>query len=140
MTLLSNLFQAKTLKTSVPKFWAWFSENSDTVFAFEKDQHAVEELIAAELHKVHPHLTFEIGPDVEDVRELIISADGFKDAIPAVEEVVKQAPQSKQWKVVAFRQPVPMLMTAYYGNVILPPEDLWFSSVSKAGKWASTRG
>ncbi len=134
MTLLSNLFQPINLKSSVPKFWAWFESQSQTLFQLDTNQQAVIESLTGELKKVNEHLSFEMGPDVEGVRELIISADGFKDAIPAVQELVKQAPKLENWEVIPFRQALPLVLTVYYGNVILPPEDLWFSAEQKGGK------
>jgi hypothetical protein len=134
MRLFKSLFHPKPPQALVTKFWTWFTENSQTIFALEKNQQKIVETLAEQLCAVHKHLTFEIGPDEGGVREFIVSADGFRDAVPAVEEVVKLAPALPHWKVIAFRQPVKIILTAYYGNVILPPEDVWYSSTPKAGK------
>jgi hypothetical protein len=133
MNFVTNFFKPSE-SARIAKFWEWFTATSDTVFGFEKDQETIFNELKDELKKVQPHLTFEIGPDEEGVREFVFSADGFKDAIPTVENIVKAAPTLPRWKFVAFRQPIETLLTMYYGNVILPPEDIWVLSEKKGGK------
>jgi len=37
-------------------------------------------MLASEMHKVHPDLTFEFGPVEEERREFVITAGGIKGA------------------------------------------------------------
>src|SRR5882724_4779444 len=68
-------------------FWQWFQRNEADLFDFERDQEAIFDRLAAEMHKVHPSLTFEFGSKENGRREFVISADGIKDAFPKVESL-----------------------------------------------------
>jgi hypothetical protein len=85
-------------------FWTWFQENSDTLYHFERDQERIFDQLAERMHRVHPDLTFEFGPVLEDgTREFVISADGMKAAFPAVDSLFASAPKLSRWKWVKFR-------------------------------------
>lgn len=71
--------------TPEQSFWAWFQNNQDFLFDFEKDQERVFDRLATEMHKVNPSLTFEFGPKEDGRREFTISADGIRKAFPAVQ-------------------------------------------------------
>src|SRR5262249_42436684 len=73
------------------------------LFDFERNQEAIFDRLAAEMHKVHPGLTFEFGPKENDRREFVISADGIRDAFPKVESLYAAAPTMARWKFVKFR-------------------------------------
>lgn len=89
--------------TSEQQFWIWFQNNQDALFDFEKDQEKIFDRLGAELHKVHPSLTFEFGPKVDGCREFVISADGIKNAFPKVESLYAAAPALPHWKFIKFR-------------------------------------
>jgi hypothetical protein len=85
-------------------FWRWFQDNEDRLFSFEKDRAAVFDELSKAMHKVHPDLTFEFSPVLDDGRrEFVISAAGIKAAFPAVEAVYAAAPDLKRWKFIKFR-------------------------------------
>ena len=130
MNLISNLFRSYGSKSSPAKFWAWFTANSKLMFQIQTGHEAVLKELARELDSIHEHLTYEIGGAENGVRELVISADGFKSAIPAVEDLVKKAPKLSDWTVTAFRQPLGELLTVEYGAARLAPDAVWF----KAGR------
>jgi hypothetical protein len=85
-------------------FWIWFQNNQNALFDFEKDREKTFGMLSAQLHKVNPTLTFEFGPIEQGQREFTISADGIKDAFPAVEALYAAAPQLPRWKFLKFRQ------------------------------------
>lgn len=89
--------------TSQQQFWNWFIENESQLFDFEAHREAVFDRIEQQLQKIDPDLSFEIGPEESDRRELIISASGIKRAFPAVQKLVAEAPNLKHWRVTAFR-------------------------------------
>src|SRR5689334_6398671 len=62
------------------RFWSWFSANDDRLFDFERDQKAVFDELAAQLVRVHPDLTFELGPVRDGRRDFVVSAGGIKAA------------------------------------------------------------
>jgi hypothetical protein len=85
-------------------FWSWFQKNEDSLFDFEKDQERIFERLTTELHKINPSLTFEFGPKENGRREFTISADGIRNAFPAVEKLYASAPALPRWKLQKFRQ------------------------------------
>ncbi len=70
----------------------------------EPDQEAYRQL-TAQLKAVDRGLTYEMGRG--ETWEIIVSADGAPELVPAVQAVVAQALKVSGWKVVAFRQPSP---------------------------------
>jgi hypothetical protein len=85
-------------------FWAWFESNEPALFDFEKDRERTFDRLTAEMHKVHPSLTFEFGPKENGHREFTISADGIREAFPKVEALYAAAPSLPQWRFLKFRQ------------------------------------
>jgi hypothetical protein len=97
-------------------FWKWFRSNEDTLFNFEKNEEQTFDRLGAEMHKLNPSLTFEFGPVEDGKRVFVISADGIKDAFPAVEALYAAAPSLPRWKFVKFR-PRRAPMDVNYGGV-----------------------
>jgi len=89
--------------TPEQNFWTWFKDNENDVFDFEKNRERTFDRLAAEMHKVNPSLTFEFGPKENGHREFVISADGIKEAFPAVESLYAAAPTLPRWKFIKFR-------------------------------------
>lgn len=90
------------------KFWRWFSKNIERFNEFESDVEGNLDLLCLKLGKVHecivPELLMNETEEPLRERELIISADGIKEAFPAVEKLVKCAPNIPGWQIIAFRQ------------------------------------
>ncbi len=84
-------------------FWKWFQTNEAMLFDFDRDQEAVFDRLAGEMHKVHQSLTFEFGPKENGRREFVISVDGIKDAFPSVEALYAAAPTLERWQFIKFR-------------------------------------
>lgn len=103
MSLLS-FFSVFANASQEDVFWKWFQKNEALLFDFEKDQDRVFNLLATEMQKVDPNLTFEFGPKAQGKREFIISADGIKSSFPKVESLVAAAPQNlKKWILIKYR-------------------------------------
>lgn len=98
-----SLFSGCAKKTPETQFWTWFEKNQDMLFHFERDQERTFDKLNAAMSKVHPDLTFEFGPDDGGKREFVISADGLKDAFPAVESLYSSAPSLPRWTFIKFR-------------------------------------
>ena len=114
--IIFSLFSKKSVDTVEARFWQWYQNHEDTLFQFEKDQERVFEILAVELHKIRPDLTFEFGPVKNGRRDFVISADGIKAAFPAVEFVFASAPKLKRWTFIKFR-PRRSPMNLDYGGV-----------------------
>lgn len=103
MSLLS-FFSVFANASQEDVFWKWFQKNEALLFDFEKDQDRVFNLLATEMQKIDPNLTFEFGPKAQGKREFIISADGIKSSFPKVESLVVAAPQNlKKWILIKYR-------------------------------------
>lgn len=85
------------------EFWKWFQSNEAMLFDFEQDRERIFDDLLAEMHKVHPQLTFEFGPKNDGRREFVISADGINEAFPNVESLYAAAPKLTKWILVKFR-------------------------------------
>lgn len=92
--------------TAEDNFWQWFllheTELSALDTAIDSDREHIFDQLAAQLQKVHPHLTFEFGPR-EPEREFVVSAAGIQTAFPAVIALASAAPALEHWRVTAFR-------------------------------------
>ena len=84
-------------------FWHWFQANESRLFDFEKDREKIFDELGMQLHRIRPELTFEFGPQHDGKREFVISADGIKDAFPAVIALADAAPSLSRWKITKFR-------------------------------------
>src|SRR6187399_703219 len=91
-------------KSKEEKFWKWFQANEARLFDFERDQDRVFAELGPAMKKVHSNLTFEFGPKKDGQREFVISADGIKDAFPAVIALADKAPELPRWNIIKFRQ------------------------------------
>lgn len=84
-------------------FWRWFQANEQDLLAVVTAQEPVCDALLEEMQRVHPDLTFEFGPVLDDGREFVVSAGGIKEAFPAVERLTAAAPPLPRWTVIPFR-------------------------------------
>jgi hypothetical protein len=117
-----------TRASPAERFWQWFEQHSNGLFAFETDRDRVFRDLTAALHKVHEGLTFEFGPVQNGKREFIVSADGIRERFPAVQNLVAAAPAMSQWIVIPFRPPKAIASVIEYDGHRVGPEDVWFRS------------
>ena len=138
--MMFGLFKA--LATPEQAFWNWFEKNEKMLFSFETNQDRVFGELAAKMQRVQESVTFEFGPVVEGKREFVISADGIKDAFPAVERLYASAPKLPRWVFIKFR-PRRAPMDVDYEGVKVKVEDV-FCTVepdrNKAGITVYIRG
>jgi hypothetical protein len=138
--MMFGLFKASASPEN--EFWNWFEKNENRLFTFETDRDRVFDEIAGKMKNVHESVTFEFGPVVDGKREFVISADGIKDAFPAVEKLYESAPKLSRWKFIKFR-PRRVPMDINYGGVKVKKADV-FCTVepdgNKAGVTVYIRG
>lgn len=81
------------------QFWDWFTAHEAQFRAIppERKEELLNELLSR-LHRYDHRLFFQMGGP-EDARELIISAEGEKQAFPAVESLIAAAPEVPGWEV-----------------------------------------
>ena len=109
------------------QFWRWFQTNEARLFEFEKDQERIFDELQRELHRIEPNLTFEFGPKREEKREFVISADGIKDAFPAVIRLAEAAPPLSRWKITKFRPRRGFQSPVTLNGLTISPEQVEFT-------------
>ncbi len=109
-------------------FWKWFLEHEDKFFHYEQYHTDLLEETLEKLKDIHPNLVFEIGPEIDGKRELIISSNGLKEGFASVIELTKEAPELDRWIVVPFRQRKANLdIQIELEDIVLSPEDIFFT-------------
>ena len=106
-------------------FWRWFRDHETALQAMHTSQEPIAEQLIAELHKIDSHLTIEVQATAGPRRDLIISADGVREAFPAVRRLVALAPSSQKWNIIGFR-PRSGAPTIEIGDVTLKASAVWF--------------
>ena len=115
-------------------FWPWFEQNSMRLAEVSTGHERICGELVARLHRVHKSLTFVFGPVRDGRREFIVSADGIRDAFPAVRSLVAAAPDIPGWQIIAFRPATGTDVTIQMANCSLGPEDVWFHADRQDGK------
>jgi len=121
------MFSTSRNNTPEKLFWQWFEKNSAKLMKFESDRDATFDELTDQLRQVHPDLTFEFGPIINGKREFVVSADGIRDAFPAVKSLVDAAPSLEEWIIIPFRPPKGTEFIIQIGDYSLGAEDIWFS-------------
>jgi hypothetical protein len=97
---------------TVQEFWRWFLEHEAELFQLHpaRDTNTLNRMLVPQLAKVNDDLTYEFGSDqaANSIRELVISANGYKRAFAAVKALDQAAPRTapnvvNRWRIVAFR-------------------------------------
>lgn len=114
------------MEVAKKQFWKYFVQNAHKLSYSRKYQNKVLINCLEELKKVHPDLTFEIGSRVGDTWEFVISANGIKDAFPAVLSLIEIAPRLKGWKIIAFKQRKATDTAIAIAGVTISIEDILF--------------
>jgi len=128
--MFKQLF-SRTRESREEAFWRWFSERADQYRAFTVDSPDRERLfneLSKALNRVCRGLQFEFGAGEDGApAELVISADGIRDRIPAVQALVASAPDMPGWKVLAFRSRKPLSdIQLQVGAGTFDAEQLWY--------------
>ena len=105
------------------KFWDWFVENEERIFGVRDGQEPVFKELVTAIREVNPEMTFEFGPVEGGKRSFILSADGLKEVVPAVEKLFSTAPELSNWAFVKYRQRRP-LIDVQLGDINLRPSDV----------------
>jgi hypothetical protein len=108
-------------------FWEWFVKNQNDYYKEGVDETLFDRL-NYQLNEIDPNLTFEFSPIHDNgIKELIISAGGLKESFPTVKRLVEKAPKIDNWKIIAFRQRLPLdYDSVKYGGIKLSYDDIYF--------------
>lgn len=109
-------------------FWTWFQAHEERLFALdledEDKMEAILDEITGELARIHPDLVCEFSSIQKGKRELVISADGLRDAFPAVEALVDSAPKLPRWTLFKFRQRRQPINELQMNRTLIQPEEV----------------
>ena len=87
----------------VADFWSWFQANEADFPSTTEFHAAYGSELSARLSELKQGIVYEIAIPDDGRKELVISADGIKELIPFVQEVVDAAPSMDTWTIHAFR-------------------------------------
>ncbi len=116
------------------QFWAWVQENSEQLLSVESGDEKIAQTLAKRMTFYHKDLAVVLST-TDDKRSIVISANGIRSAIPAVNKLVEAAPAMEQWRVVAFRQAKDDLSerTLTYKKMEFKPKNIYFKTFTKDG-------
>ena len=114
-------------------FWSWFQVHESDLFDFEAHQEQTFDALSTALHLVDERLTFEFGPKQAGKREFVLSADGLREAFPAVEALHAAAPKLPRWTFVKFR-PRREPMDVFFQGMSVRAAQVRFTLMPAAGK------
>ncbi|PZW64431.1 hypothetical protein F471_03952 [Pseudomonas sp. URMO17WK12:I1] len=104
LTLLCSALPITGNATQETQFWNWFIENESALFSFLSPTDPLLDDLNHQLAQVNADLTFEFSLVFQDGRrEFVISANGLKEAFPAVEALYAAAPTLKRWDIIKYR-------------------------------------
>jgi len=117
----------KTART----FWRWFKDNSSRFEDLRggSDEHGLLEELNQQVQKYSPNIVWEIGHGPDGKFELVISACGYTEYFPQVNELIDAAPQIDQWVFTAFKQPGDVNERISFNGKEYKIDDFWFTFV-----------
>jgi len=107
-------------------FWAWFQAHEEALFSVVTGKEPVCAELKSELQKIQRDLTFEFGPVDSGRREFVLSADGIREAFPAVLSLAVAAPSLTRWTIVRFRPARPQFTQVRFGGLELDAGSILF--------------
>ena len=124
---LIMIFGFKSRKDNDKQFWDWFVKNRNDYY-IEGVNEVLFDRLNYKLNQIDSNLTFEFSPIYDNgTKELIISAGGLIESFPTVIRLVDKAPKIDNWKVIAFRQRLPLNYNSVEcGNIKLTYDDIYF--------------
>ena len=121
----------------IKRFWEWFEkDHRKYLFLNDSTDYAKQKLLDEflfQLHQFNKNLYFIIGGDQNSSNmELIITADGIIDYFPNVEELVSNAPELDEWKIIAFKPAMgPGFKTEFRGREFDPGKTIFIPLTNK---------
>lgn len=118
------------MRTNIQLFWDWFIEHEEDIYSHiesQPEQYAFD--IHAQLTAINENLVFDIPfEQVDNKRELIVSADGDASLFPLIHDIVSQAPTLERWIIHALRPRTNQMDQAIdLDGLYLEYEDIFFT-------------
>ena len=115
---------------SPSSFWIWFRGFADRISSEDVPDALQEELIS-QIHCFDPRLFFLISTN-STPHELIVTADGNRDAFASANTLVAAAPELDNWKFIALKPPLGFCFRHTDGSISLDVSTLWFKPLKSA--------
>jgi hypothetical protein len=122
----------------IVNFWKWFKQNEFIYRSIINDNKTdLIDDILNKLIEIQKGLAVEFE-ESNGIYVMTISADGVEDNFDIVQKIIADAPQIKDWELVAFRQPyakhkLDKIVITVYGHT-LDPKQIMFLPVIEDGK------
>jgi len=120
------LISPSSYQSPEARFWAWFQAHEETLFSVVTGHEPVCAELKSELQRIQSDLTFEFGPVESGRREFVLSADGMREAFPAVISLAAAAPVLTRWTIVRFRPARPQYTKVRFGGLELDADSVQF--------------
>jgi hypothetical protein len=105
-------------------FWTWFRGFADRI-PDEDIPDTLQDQLLSQVQQYDDRLFFLLSTNASP-RELIITADGNKDAFPSAETLVAEAPQLEGWSFIALKPAMGFDFRHTDGPISLDVSQLWF--------------
>ena len=90
------------------EFWSFFEEYMpalEQLLSRQSHDYAAYNALSDKLHEYNEYLIPEITIDAENHYILIVSCQGYKKGVPALERLTEDIKDYPNWKVIRYRQP-----------------------------------
>lgn len=121
-------------------FWDWFSKKSNQITDAlniddsDETKKLLNELLK-NLHAYCQNLFFEVGNDANNkIKELIITAEGNSEFFNTAKELVESAPNLKNWRIIALKQPQGVDFQMNFEGMKFLPKEMWFLPLENKNK------
>ncbi len=104
-------------------FWDWFREHKtelEKFIASNTDDYSLFNELTSKLRSYNDLVMAELTKDLEKNNILVLTCDGRRDGITAVESLYENAPQIDKWKIQKFRAPGHVKELNYQGLALKP--------------------
>jgi hypothetical protein len=94
------------------EFWLWFEEHLtdlEKLIISQSVDYSIYDALTEKLTQFDKHLIPEITMDEQERYILILSCDGNREGMPALEYLAENPKEYANWKIVKYRQPGPMI-------------------------------
>lgn len=92
------------IQKNAQEFWEWFQKHEPEIFDFENNQETIFKSLSKKLYSVHPSLGFAFHEEIQEgKREIILSPNGDKLAIPFLNILHDLMPALDRWQVTLYK-------------------------------------
>lgn len=126
------------MENKIAAFWQWFQANEADFYQMElmgDRQDELFEMLSRELHKLNENLGFEFSVMLADgKKELIITANGMRDAFPIVFQLCETAPELPRWVITALKPRLQQELVLEIAGNSFGFDDIYFEGMQNRNK------